>query len=295
MRRFPFLAGALLTLAVIPAARAWHGSLRVGSLQRNYTVHRPAGLSRSRPVPLVIMLHGGFGTGRGAEHRYRWDAQADRDGFVVAYPDGVRRSWNAGGVCCGKAHRDHVDDIGFLTRLIETLRQRENIDPRRVYLTGISNGAAMAYRYGCQGPYPIAAIGSVAGSFAVACPRPHPVSVMEIHGLDDQNIPMAGGHGPKAYSPTQWLPVEQTLDAFRRADRCGPPSSHQRGPVHTDVSRCAGGRDVTLITIAGAGHQWPGGRPIRPFVARIFRLDEPSRALDATPVLWDFFQSHPAH
>ncbi len=298
MPRLSHLPHALLALATLVAlaapAHAESRSLRVGGLRRTYTLYRPPGLNRSRPAPLVLVLHGGFGTGRGAEHRYHWNAEADRAGFVVAYPDGIRRSWNAGGVCCGKAHRDRVDDVGFITRLIETEIRREAIDPKRVYLTGISNGAAMAYRYGREGPYPIAAIGSVAGSFSVACPRPHPVSVMEIHGLDDHNIPMAGGRGSKAYSPTQWPPVETTVDAFRRADRCAPPSSRRRRPVHTEASRCADGREVTLITIVGAGHQWPGARPVRPLVARLFHLDQPSGALNATAVLWDFFRSHPA-
>jgi polyhydroxybutyrate depolymerase len=296
MHRLLSVASLLLALVIIAMpAHAQSRSLRVGGLERTYRIYRPAGLSRARPVPLVVVLHGGFGTGRQAEGSYHWDAQADRRGFVVAYPDGVRRSWNAGGICCGLAHRNDVDDLGFLTRLIETVTRNQNIDPKRVYLTGISNGAAMAYRYGCEGRYPVAAIGAVAGSFSVACPQPHAVSVMEIHGLDDHNIPFHGGHGSKAATQVRWLPVEQTLDSFRRANRCAPPSSQQHGPVHTDISHCADGREVVLISITDAGHQWPGGRPARPLVARIFRLDPPSRALDATAVLWDFFQHHTAH
>jgi polyhydroxybutyrate depolymerase len=284
--------GLALWAAAFTPAQAH--TLSVGGLARTYELYRPEGLSRARPVPLVIVLHGGFGTGRQAERSYRWDAKAGRGGFVVAYPDGIWRSWNAGGICCGRAHRDLVDDVGFLTQLIETVSRAENIDPKRVYLTGISNGAAMAYRYTCEGSYPIAAVGSVAGSFAVACPHPHAVSVMEIHGLSDRNIPFAGGHGEKSVTQVQWLPIERTLNEFRDADHCAAPTSRKSGPVRTESSRCAEKREVVLIAIAGAGHQWPGGRPPRRFIARLLRLDPPSTALDATSVLWDFFRAHPA-
>lgn len=288
-----FLSLTLFAAINVCATHVEARSLYTGALHRTYETYRPTNLSRTNPVPLVIVLHGGFGTGRQAERSYHWDEQADQDGFVVAYPDGIRRSWNAGGICCGPAYRDNVDDVGFLTQLIQAVSRDENIDPKRVYLTGISNGAAMAYRYGCEGFYPIAAIGGVSGSFAYDCPNPHAVSVMEIHGLDDRNIPMAGGHGSKAATQVQWLPVHQTVDAFRRADHCQTPTPRESGPIQTETSACANGREVVLTIIAGAGHQWPGGRARGP-VATLLRLDPPSHAFDATPTLWGFFRRHPA-
>lgn len=152
----------------------------------------------------------------------------------------------------------------------------------------------MAYSYGCEGTYPIAAIGSVAGSFAYSCPGPYAVSVMEIHGLDDRNIAFAGGDGVKSVIQVQWLQVERTIDALRLADRCRAPSPRQRGPVRTENSLCTDGREVVLITIAGAGHQWPGGRKYRRLVTLPFNFDPPSQALDATSALWDFLKRHPA-
>jgi polyhydroxybutyrate depolymerase len=297
MRRPCLIACGLIVLAAMAhdAARAQASSLFAGGLERTYSLYRPSGLSRAKSAPLVIVLHGGFGTGRQAESAYRWDAVADQEGFIVAYPDGIRRSWNAGGICCGLAYRRNVDDVGFLTLLIQTVSRRENIDPKRIYLTGISNGGAMAYRYGCQGRYPIAAIGSVSGSFSFTCTQPHAVSVMEIHGLDDRNIPFEGGHGAKAVTRVQWLPIERTLDAFRRANHCQTPSSRTSGPVRTEISRCAQGHEVALITIADAGHQWPGSKARRGIVGRILGLDPPSNALDATSVLWDFFRNHAAN
>ncbi len=262
--------------------------------ERSYRLYRPANLSLSEPVPLVLMLHGGFGSGSQAERAYRWDGLADREGFVVVYPDGIGRSWNAGGMCCGPALRKGVDDAGFLAQLIEVVAKSENIDRRRIYMTGMSNGAVMAYRYACDARVPVAAIGPVAGTFSQACPNPKPVSVLAIHGLADQNVPFAGGPGTKGVTKGNWLPVEQTLDAFRSVDRCEPAQVQKTGEVQTSTAHCARGRDVVLTTIAGAGHQWPGSIPRTGPLARLLPADPSSNALDATRALWDFFRTHPA-
>ena len=282
--------GVLIALALSCGARA--ASIEAGGRERTYIVHRPVDLDGGKPAPLVIVLHGGFGTGAQAERSYNWDADADRRGFVVVYPDGIRRAWNAGGTCCGLPNRDNVDDVAFLTQLIKTVSRSENIDSRRIYLTGMSNGAAMAYRYACEGSIPIAAIGPVSGSLAYACSTPRAVSVMEIHGLDDRNIPFTGGHGEKAATDVQWLGVERTLAPFRKATHCGRADARQAGVVRTTIWRCASGREVVLIAVAQAGHQWPGANPQRCFFTMLLRLDPPSQALDATDVLWGFFRAH---
>jgi polyhydroxybutyrate depolymerase len=269
-------------------------SIDIGGRSRTYLVYRPASLGYEKPVPLIVVLHGGFGSGAQAEKSYNWDAEADTEGFVVVYPNGVRRSWNAGGPCCGTALRDGVDDVGFLSGAIAAVSRAENIDASRVYLTGISNGAAMAYRYACEGSVPVAAFGSVSGDMTEPCRHSRAVSLMEIHGLDDHNIPFAGGQGSKGVTHINWPPVMQTLDLFRRAGACAAPVTSTRGAVATVASVCTGGREVILMTIAGAGHQWPGGRPPGRLVGALLGLDPPSTALDATRTLWDFFKRHEA-
>ncbi|MDE2182362.1 MAG: polyhydroxybutyrate depolymerase [Alphaproteobacteria bacterium] len=281
-----------LVLLAVPAHASHTRTLTIDGRTRTFHVYRPAARGPARPLALVVVLHGGFGSGAQAEHAYHWDEEADRDGFVIAYPDGFRRSWNAGGICCGPANSDKVDDLAFLTALIGDLEKTEGIDAKRVYLAGMSNGAAMAYWYACNGPLPIAAVGSVSGSLAAPCGKAHAVSVMEIHGTDDANIPLAGGHGRKAATKVQWLAVARTLDIFRKADHCAPAVSHVSAAVTTTASLCEGGRQVSLITIAGAGHQWPGS--LRPrLLGRLMGLDPPSSALDATRTLGQFFAAHP--
>jgi polyhydroxybutyrate depolymerase len=283
---------AVGTCAQPAPSRTLH--LQHADRERAYLLYRPANLSRQQPAPLVLVLHGGFGSGSQAERAYRWDALADREGLVVVYPDGIGRSWNAGGMCCGPALREGVDDAGFLAQLIEVVARAENIDRRRVYMTGMSNGAAMAYRYACEARAPVAAIGPVAGTFSQACPHPQPVSVFAIHGLADQNVPFAGGPATKGVTKGSWLPVQQTLDAFRSADRCEPAQVQEAGDVRTSTAHCEQGRDVVLTTIDSAGHQWPGSVARTGPLARLLPADPPSTALDATSALWDFFRIHPA-
>lgn len=281
----PAAANAATTL---PATR----TIRVGALDRTYNVFRPAGLSKSRAVPLVVMLHGGFGTGKQAEQSYGWDAEAQRYGFVVAYPDGIGRSWNAGG-CCGSAKRNNIDDVGFINQLLRQVIIDERIDPNRMYATGISNGAMMAYRLACDLPNTFAAIGPVAGTMVTGCAAAAKTSVMHIHGLDDKNVPFNGGIGSKGFKwvmKVNYPSVPSVIARWRMIDQCGPETSTTKGPMVTSTAMGADGTAVTLITIAQAGHQWPGGQPPAPGAKRL--VDKPSTALNATDTLWQFFQRH---
>ncbi len=118
-----------------------------GGVSRIFHLYRPQGLADA--APLVLMLHGGFGTGEQAERSYHWDAEADAGHFLVAYPDGINRAWNAG-TCCGEPQRIDTDDVGFITTMVGAIEREIPIDRARVYVAGMSNGAMMALRLGCQ-------------------------------------------------------------------------------------------------------------------------------------------------
>lgn len=259
------------TKPAVPVGSAEH-TLRVGDLDRTYRTYRPAALP-DRAVPLVVVLHGGAGSGRQAERAYGWNAEADRGGFVVAYPDGVRRTWNAGPGCCGAAARDRVDDVGFLRLLVEAVSAAARIDPARVFVTGMSNGAMMAYRLACETTV-FAAIGPVAGIAIGECADPAPMSVIHLHGTADESVPYGGGPGKRDNGGTGRLPVHidgpavpDLVADWRAAAGCPPPDEHVEGAVTTSVARCPGGRTVELISIEGGGHEWPGGA-----TARIWRF-----------------------
>jgi len=240
------------------------------------------------------MLHGGFGSGEQAERSYHWDAEADSGHFLVAYPDGLNRAWNAG-TCCGEPRRAGVDDVGFITTMVAAIEQQIPIDRPRVYVTGMSNGAMMALRLGCQTDT-FAAIAPVAGTLLTDCSHAQPTSVLQIHGTADDRVPYDGGPG-KAFAangnPRVDGPSVPSVNAtWRSIDACGPPSSNTAGSMMTETAGCADGRTVELISVAGAGHQWPGGEP-SPLAEKLAGIPAPSTALDATNTIWQFFaQSH---
>jgi polyhydroxybutyrate depolymerase len=273
------------------AAREFPGgtsvhTISVGGLNRSYRVYKPAGLTAS--APLVVVLHGGFGSAEQAEKAYGWDQFADTAKFMVAYPDGVGRAWNTGGGCCGRPAREGVDDAGFITAAVDDVTKNVAIDSTRIYATGISNGGMMAYALACNTGV-FAAIGPDSATQLDACRSPHPTSVMHIHGTADTRIRYAGGQGDGA-ARINGPPVPDVNAFWRNVDQCAPPAIDTRGALTTSTANCPGGRSVVLITIDGAGHQWPGSGFTA--VQRELGLDRPSDALNATETFWQFFAAH---
>ena len=258
-------------------------SLEIDGQTRTYLIHRPAVLDSS--AALVMLLHGGFGSAQQAEKSYGWDAEADAQHFVVVYPDGDGRAWNVGGGCCGAPGRTNVDDVAFLAAVVHDVELALSIDPTRVYATGISNGGMMAYRLACDTSL-FAAIGPDSATLLGDCPSPHPVSVLAIHGTADHNIPYDGGEG-SGFAKIDGPSIPAVNQLWRTSDGCDPPTSSAAGDVMTSIASCPSARTVELITIAGAGHQWPGSTQGRQ------GADPPYPGLNATQVIWEFFAAHP--
>jgi polyhydroxybutyrate depolymerase len=215
---------------------------------RTALVHHPA---TARPgAPLVVVLHGSRGTGAQARADFGWDAVADREGFVVAYPDGTGKSWNGGG-CCRPASVDRVDDVGYLEQLVEQIVASDGVDAHRVVAAGFSNGAIMAYAWACARPGRLAGIGPVAGQLLVDC-RPAALPVVAVHGLADTVVSVAD---PPPGEPT----VAQTLAPFLAAGRCASPADERTAAATVTTWSCADGKNVVLELIEGAGHAWPPG------------------------------------
>ena len=180
-------------------------SLAFGGATRTYFVHVPPRVSEGQPLPVVLAFHGGGGNASGFKAYAGLDALADRQGFVVVYPDGSGRlgrrllTWNAGG-CCGYAAAQNVDDVGFALAVLRDVARNVSVDPARVYATGHSNGAMMAYRMAIDASDRIAAVAPVAGAMqAPGFPPPRPVPVLHIHSVDDPRALYAGGLGPRRF------------------------------------------------------------------------------------------------
>jgi len=293
----PATDGGVVAPVDTPPVGSSAGSITVDGQERTYRVYRPADVAETTPVPVVVMLHGLLGSGRQAESWYGWNAVADQHGFVVVYPDSRNRAWAVTEECCGAAARDGVDDVGFVLTLVESLGQQLSFDPDRHYLAGMSNGGMLAYRIACDSST-FAAVTGVATTMLGDCPAPEPISVLHIHGTADETIPYTGGPGRRDGAGNGRVPdkadgpaAPDLVSRWRQVDECGAARTATEGSVTTSVADCAAGRGVTLITIDGAGHQWPGSETTA--AGRLLGLDPPATELDATATSWQFFASHP--
>ena len=243
--------------------------INVDGHERSYRLHKPTGLPAS--AALVIVLHGGFGTGDYAERNYGWDQLADSQKFVVACPNGLNRAWNVNGAgCCGKSAKAGIDDVGFITAAVADIEHHIGINASHVYATGMSNGGMMAYTLACDTTL-FAAIGPVSGTQLDPCRSPHPVSVMHIHGTADPLIPYGGGPG-HGFVHLDGPPIQDINAFWRKVDHCATPAVTTSGSVTTSTAGCPDNRSVVLITIDGGEHHWPDF---------------------ATEKLWQFFAAHP--
>jgi polyhydroxybutyrate depolymerase len=223
----------------------------------------------------VVVFHGAGGTGEGIARSSAFDAQADRGRFVVVYPDGFARTWNAG-QCCGPAQRLGLNDVRFVSRLLDRLGTQYRLDRKRVYATGLSNGGMFSYALACALSGRIAAAAPVAATLVTVCAPSRSVSIFHVHGLDDTRVPFAGGVGT-GRAGIDWPPVQEGIDRWRALDACSPTGTLvTRGATTTsEWSPCRNGTAVRLVTLAGVGHMWPR---------------EP---YDATAEIWRFFAGHP--
>jgi polyhydroxybutyrate depolymerase len=272
-------------------------SLTVGDAERSYRVHVPAG-QEGRSLPVVIALHGGGGSGSAMEAYSGLSERADEDGFVVVYPDGSGRlrdrllTWNAHN-CCGYAAEHDVDDVAFVDALITEVGREFGTDPRRVYVTGHSNGGMLAYRLGCELSERIAAIAPVAGALNTDTCRPaRPVPVVIFHGTADRNVPYEGGSsegvGFGGEDDRVDRPVSAAVAFWTGHNRCtaAPVTARDGTVVHTAYRGCAEESAVELYATTGGGHAWPGGEKVRD------AGDAPAPEPDAAATMWDFFSAH---
>jgi polyhydroxybutyrate depolymerase len=246
------------------------------------------------------VLHGRYGTGVLTEETSHLSALADREGFVVVYPDGIDRSWHDRREQ-GPAADGQVDDVAFISSLIDTMVSQQNVDAKRVYVAGISNGAMMTFRLACDLSEKITAVGAVIGALpengAQECKPSHPMPLVMFSGTEDPLVPYAGGE-VKGHRG-RVLSADATRARFAELDGCGPaqaPVHYDRVPddetsvteiAHTD---CANGTEVRLFSIEGGGHTWPGGPQYLP--VRV--VGRASKELDMSEELWKFFSRQPA-
>ncbi|MFH2012320.1 MAG: PHB depolymerase family esterase [Pseudomonadota bacterium] len=284
-------------------------SIIFGGIKRTYLLHIPPSHNKTKQMPLVIVLHGGGGSGENVVKLTLggFNKLSHKNGFVVVYPDAIEKHWNDGRSREENVYlkgKEKVDDVGFISALIDHLIKKLNIDPKCVYITGISNGAMMSYRLACELTQKIAAIAAVAGSIPQnlypSCSPSRPISVLVINGVNDPLIPFAGGDitGPFGFRKLgEVLSTSDTIRFWVAHNKCS--SSRVIQELDKDpkdgikilkeiYGNGKDGTEVILYVIEGGGHTWPGG--LQYFPERI--VGKTSRDIDANEVIWDFFKKH---
>jgi len=259
-------------------------------VEREYIVYVPKSYDRAKPAPLVISLHGAGGWPRQQMKLSGWNELADHEGFLVVYPSGTTgggpRVWRMGG-------EGETRDVRFISDLIDELRKTYNIDPRRIYANGLSNGGGMSFILSCRMPDRIAAVGLVGAAQLApwsSCADDHAVPMIDFHGTADSMAPYDGG---SSWVVTVPLPsVPRWAANWARRNRCAPDpidSEVKADVLRREYTRCADNASVVLYTIRGGGHTWPGGQQLPEWFA-----GRTSTSIDATREMWSFFAAHPA-
>lgn len=243
-------------------------------------------------APLIVALHGGGGGGDQFARNSGLSAPANRQGYAVIYPEGTGRAatWNAG-YCCGQAQRRRVDDLAFLDAVIGDAVRRFGLNPARVYLTGMSNGAMMAETYAAQRPGKVRAVAGVAGTMDATRFTPlGRVPLLHIHGTADDRVPYAGGMGKGGRA--SFASVAAVEAAFlapfpmlARTERIIDPVDDGMRVLERNYTDDDGVTQIRILTIEGGGHAWPGSR-------RAPRQGG-TRDISANTEILRFFAAHP--
>jgi polyhydroxybutyrate depolymerase len=263
------------TAAPTPTVTTAH--IEVDGRTRDYMLATPPDVADRNPLPLLFVLHGFTQTMYDAAAISGFNATAMDPGAVIVYPQGYGHSWNAG-ACCEPSNVKGVDDVAFISALIDRMEADYPVDQNRVFVLGGSNGAEMAERVACDLSGRVAAIADVIGTLLVDCQPGQPVSVIAIHGKADVQIPIDGGLTDDPSCQDAPCPAfADTMERWRQIDGCpGEPAvTADTNTSETTWTSCDAGTAVTFITAIGKGHEW-------------YTSDPDDRA-----VTWDFFMNHP--
>ncbi len=279
------------------------GHIMVNGLQRDYILHLPSHIEKRISLPLVFIFHGGGGNSKQMQRYMGMDAIADRENFITVYPQGLNKQWND-----GREFKESIaanDDVKFIEHLLDTLENKEPIDPKRVFATGISNGAFFSIYLSYKLSQRFLAVAPVCGTIPQKIydqfyPS-QPVSLLLINGTGDPLVPYNGGTvgnrliGNRGES----VSTDKTIDRFISVDKTSATSSIEDIPNDNKWDGCnaiqytySNGKDnskVILIKIINGGHTLPGGSQYLPemIVGRV------CRDFNANEKIWEFFKSCP--
>jgi len=297
-----------LAFALVPPGRA--EEMRVGGHVRTWSAIVPADAHRR---PLVLVLHGNLQQGADMREHTSWPQAAARHGFAAVFPDGLNRAWadlRGAQERGGRSPPAGTDDSAFLLALVDRYVASGIADPKRIYVTGVSNGGAMAMTLACQHAERFAAAGIVimqlTATVAAACHPARPIPVLLMNGTADPLIPYQGGRFHDRREGTNYLSTADTLAFWRRENACEAADAgtqalaDRNADDHSTVtrvdSRCPAGRDVLLYRVDGGGHRLPDTTADAQHPRLVDAVLGPqNRDIDAPELIWQFFARAAPH
>ncbi len=296
------LSPLLLLTGCLTFAKSGREHISWENRDREYRVHVPPSYDDKTSVPLVVALHGAGMTLSLMAYLTGFNTLADREGFIVVYPKGTNKKWSSGvNLPDFPGYDTPVDDVGLVGRIVSEMERNYRIDPRRIYVTGVSNGGMLSHLVACRFSRRIAAAAPVIGTISEKslpdCKPEAPVPMLMINGTDDPIVFWKGG---PLFNNDQAriLPVSTVVDFWLRNNGCGPQPETVQLPHHgsqcgtrTRIDRYHGPTarsDVTLYAVERGGHTWPGG----PLIQKQWALGRASRDFKAAEVIWQFFKEH---
>jgi polyhydroxybutyrate depolymerase len=289
---FPTLFRLILLLAVATgpalAGQTREFEIKPHHLERSYRLFVPSSYDGQKALPLVVSAHGGYGTGQSQQEVSGWDAVAEREGLLVAYPDGYKRSWNAGELCCGPAQEKGVRDVAFLRAMVEQIARDYRVDRQRIYGNGYSNGGMLMHYAACQDPGLFTAIATNASTLMTASCSPEAATpVLMIRGKLDERMPWDGG----SYEGSPRMGMLDVVRRMAASNGCAATPERitvQSGPATCwTLPACSGPREVSWCGVEGVGHQWIGGQTVWPRL-----LGPNTTAFSSTETMRAFFRRH---
>ena len=275
---------------IVIASLLGRETIVVENIERKYRLYVPTSYD-DKPVPLVMVFHMLTGSGKTTEWLTHFNQIAEKEGFIVVYPEGYKASW-AEGSNLYAADQNQINDVLFTSELLDQLASEYAIDPNQIFVTGFSSGGFMAQRLGCEMSDRITAIATVGATLSrniiEKCDPQRPLPVLMIHGTEDRGVPWEGD--------SDYVSVPDGVTFWVNQNSCNQTATHSNVPDSKDdgtkveydkYSGCLENSNVILYTIIGGGHSWPSGSQM----VQLWGLNgNISQDIDASRVIWDFFE-----
>jgi len=247
-------------------------SFKHDGLERSYILFKPDNFNNNN---IVFALHGGGGNMNMMAREYKIVEKAKKDGFAVVFPNGYSKlrngsfaTWNAGD-CCGASRDENVDDVGFVIKIIDDLKNKD-IPFSHLSAIGMSNGGMMAYRLACEKDTPFQVVVSATGTDATKeCKNKNPISVMHYHAKDDEQVLFNGGRGTSRVSNFtkdkvfEFNSVDYTINKWVAHNQCSNKEEitfQNESTICKKRISCSNNVEVQYCISETGGHSWPGAK-----------------------------------